>query len=679
MGSVSIKSVLSLAFAFGLAAFALTASALPEGYTQVNYVESTGEQYVNIEYVPNDKTEISLVFSVTEYNSSKSTLFGCTGRTSGGGTKGQCGFAYGIPTTCRWSSTSTDVDLELPDLDYEQHSLVFKNKSYAFDDKVIFTSSSNIGTEGRPLLLLVNNSTKTAGAVNPSGDKASARIYSMTILEDGEYVRNLVPAVDSNGVAGLYDLASSEFFTSATEVPLIAPSGDVEPPAFVEFSASGTKMEGITASVKVVSGEEANATIECYIGTDPETWEPYESWSHTTSATVYETTMPEVDFGSYFVAFRAAYSDGTEMSEVWTETNRLTFVDVKDHWLYDPLTETVTDGMWKFAAEVDGENMSVGKWTDDGYPLDPSLLDFSKPVRDTDQNVYVITNLNTQFGTNAGNWYDINPSEAGGRVAMLVLPESGLVSIRAGAFAGCSSITNIVNFLPDSVQTLGAAAFFGINNTKCVCGLVCNTMNVSDSVFKNATAIKSVAFGPRTKNVGSASHKSSTFSGCTGITNIVFDAACENVNLAKAFKSCRVVELTLNGVTNVADRTFDSCQFRSIIFDKTLQFVSSTAFNDSNGGTARSTLREVRFLGPPPRSFKPEFYGAVAHSPADDNLVTTYVPHKYAAAWQEYATNGEINKKDSTFALEKLTITDDPTKRLLLWGDSAQGLLLLVR
>ena len=652
---------------------------LPEGYTPVAYIEATGEQYVNIEYVPNDKTEISLVFSVTEYNSSKSTLFGCTGRSSSGGLKGQCGFAYGIPTTCRWSSTSTDVDLELPDLDYEQHSLVFKNKSYVLDDEVIFTSSSSIGTEGRPLLLLVNNSAKNAGTVNPSGTKASARIYSMTITEGEEAKRNLVPAVDSNGVAGLYDLASSEFFTSATEVPLIAPSGDVEPPAFVEFSASGTKTEGITASVKVVSGEEANATIECYIGTDPETWEPYESWSHTTSATVYETTMPEVDFGSYFVAFRAAYSDGTEMSEVWTETNRLTFVEVKDHWFYDPLTETVTDGMWKFAAEADGENMSVGKWTDDGYPLDPSPLDFSKPVRDADQNVYVITNLDTQFGTDGGSWYTANPSEAGGRVAMLVLPESGLVSIRAGAFAGCSSITNIVNFLPDSVQTLGAAAFYGINNTKCVCDLVCNTKNVGISVFKNSTAIKSVTFGPRTKNIGGGYHKEATFGGCTGITNIVFDAACENVKLTCSFDSCRVAELKLNGVTNVASRAFDSCQFQSIIFDDDLQFVSSDTFNDSKGRTARTTLREVRFLGPPPANFNPEFYGTVAHSPADDNLVTTYVPNKYIAAWQEYATDGVINRKDSTFALEKLIITDDPSKRLLLCDDVVPGLAIFFR
>ena len=85
-------------------------------------------------------------------------------------------------------------------------------------------------------------------------------------------------------------------------------------------------------------------------------------------------------------------------------------------------------------------------------------------------------------------------------------------------------------------------------------------------------------------------------------------------------------------------------------------------------------MREVRFLGPPPADFNPEFYGTVAHSPADDNLVTTYVPNKYIAAWQEYATDGVINKTDSTFALEKLTITDDPSKRLLLCDDAVSGL-----
>lgn len=166
---------------------------------------------------------------------------------------------------------------------------------------------------------------------------------------------------------------------------------------------------------------------------------------------------------------------------------------------------------------------------------------------------------------------------------------------------------------------------------------------------------------------------------CTGITNIVFDAACENVKLTYAFDSCRVAELVLNGVTNVSSRAFDSCQFRSIVFDKNLQSVSSAAFNDSKGGTSRTTLREVRFLGPPPTDFSPEFYGTVTHSPADDSLVTTYVSRKYLAAWREYATNGEINKKDSTFALEKLTITDDPSKRLLICDDMVLGLIILFR
>ena len=129
----------------------------------------------------------------------------------------------------------------------------------------------------------------------------------------------------------------------------------------------------------------------------------------------------------------------------------------------------------------------------------------------------------------------------------------------------------------------------------------------------------------------------------------------------------------------LAIRSVDSCQFRSIVFDKNLQSVSSAAFNDSKGGTSRTTLREVRFLGPPPTDFSPEFYGTVTHSPADDNLVTTYVSRKYLAAWREYATNGEINKKDSTFALEKLTLTDDPSKRLLICDDIVSGVIILFR
>ena len=657
---------------------------LPEGYTQVNYVKSSGAQYVKTGYVPNNTTKAEVTFSVVEYNDNSAIIFGSYGRTSGSGTKGQYGFAYGNPATCRCGGQSNPVDLDDSAIDHKLHTIAIQGTAFVLDGETIIGSptpaTTGVGTDGREMLIFAYGYAKESTTpVSPQGTKSSICLYAMKVWTGDVLALDLVPAVDANDVAGLYDLVNNQFLTSATTTPLEAATGGVEPPIFVDFETAGTKTEGITASVKVVSGEEANATIECYIGTDPATWEPYESWSHTTSESVYEAIDSEVGFGSYFVAFRATYDDGNGPSEIWTETNRLTFVDVKDHWLYDPLSGTVTDGMWKFAAEAENGNLSVGKWTDDGYPLDPSSLDFSKPVRDADQNVYVITNLNTQFGTDGGSWQTANPSEAGGRVAMLVMPESGLVSIGSGAFAGCSSVTNIVNFLPDSVQTLGAAAFYGINNSKCACDLVCNTTNVGTSVFKNSPAIKSVTFGPRTKNIGGGYHKEATFGGCTGITNIVFDAACENVKLTCSFDSCRVAELKLNGVTNVASRALDSCQFQSITFDRCLQFVSTNAFDNSKGGTARTTLREVRFLGPPPMDFYPEFYGTVAHSPADDNLVTTYVPNKYIAAWQEYATDGVINKTDSTFALEKLTITDDPSKRLLLCDGAASGIVILFK
>lgn len=40
---------------------------LPDGYTRVEYVESTHDQYVNTGYIPNANTTIALKFSVMDY------------------------------------------------------------------------------------------------------------------------------------------------------------------------------------------------------------------------------------------------------------------------------------------------------------------------------------------------------------------------------------------------------------------------------------------------------------------------------------------------------------------------------------------------------------------------------------------------------------------------------------
>lgn len=76
-------------------------------------------------------------------------------------------------------------------------------------------------------------------------------------------------------------------------------------------------------------------------------------------------------------------------------------------WTYDSVAGTISDGVWTFNATVTSDNkMSVGTCVT--YPDTVSLLDFSKPVKDADDNVYTIKALNTEmvtFSVTGGSHY----------------------------------------------------------------------------------------------------------------------------------------------------------------------------------------------------------------------------------------------------------------------------------
>lgn len=62
------------------------------------------------------------------------------------------------------------------------------------------------------------------------------------------------------------------------------------------------------------------------------------------------------------------------------------------YWTY--AGGTISGGVWTFNATVaSGNKMTVGTCVT--YPDSVSLLDFSKPVKDADDNVYTIKTLNT--------------------------------------------------------------------------------------------------------------------------------------------------------------------------------------------------------------------------------------------------------------------------------------------
>ena len=189
---------------------------LPAGYTQLEYIESDGHSYLIVPYRVNNKTVFYARYNETQNGTSTaSVVFGVTSTPDV--SKANYGILRLLNGTSNFNrmgwgdSTSGSVkDVNAPrNLNTWYEVLYDQNKLY--QDNVLYaTSATSNDTEWVANydlgIFARNGATVTMPAI--------AKISSVWAKEDGEYKINLVPAKDSSGVVGMYDMVSGQFFTN---------------------------------------------------------------------------------------------------------------------------------------------------------------------------------------------------------------------------------------------------------------------------------------------------------------------------------------------------------------------------------------------------------------------------------------------------------------------------------
>jgi hypothetical protein len=198
------------------------AHALPAGYTELQYIESTGTQYIDTGYIPNSNTRWELDNEYTETPPSKYFYNGL----------------YQVATGLQAARFDIALVVSGMVLDYGAINIVnsntssfintrytyvvdAKNNKWAYNDTTgSFPSYSNMTTITKPLYLFARNDGSGVDRF------AKQRTYSSKIYDDGILVRDFVPAKNSSGVVGMYDLADSNpataFHTNAGTDDFIA-------------------------------------------------------------------------------------------------------------------------------------------------------------------------------------------------------------------------------------------------------------------------------------------------------------------------------------------------------------------------------------------------------------------------------------------------------------------------
>lgn len=171
---------------------------LPEEYQEVEYIESTGTQYIDTQFIPNQDTRMFLDCGIKRIASE---------RYIGSSTTSGRAFSIGHDTTdlsVRYYSNTVftyNISTGRHILDLNKNLLYVDNVLVKTFTKTTFTSNAQISI---------------CQYGSDANYRAELKIYSSKIWDNDTLVRDFVPCYrKSDNVIGMYDLVTNTFFTNA--------------------------------------------------------------------------------------------------------------------------------------------------------------------------------------------------------------------------------------------------------------------------------------------------------------------------------------------------------------------------------------------------------------------------------------------------------------------------------
>lgn len=176
-------------------------SLLPDGYLRCEYLESTGTQYIDLGYYPNQNTKVETNVNILSHNvSTINYLFGVYDSTRS--------FAvYYSNSSHGWGVLCGTVD--------NNANVVYKKnikQKVEFDRNNLSINGTSIYTVGSTTTFTSTKTMYLFWGNGTSNHQSISRVYDFKIYENDNIIMNLIPALDSNGTPCMYDTVSGKTF-----------------------------------------------------------------------------------------------------------------------------------------------------------------------------------------------------------------------------------------------------------------------------------------------------------------------------------------------------------------------------------------------------------------------------------------------------------------------------------
>jgi len=181
-----------------------SSSRLPSAYQEVEYLESSGTQYIDSGVAPNQDTKVQVRMQKSSTQGSYPKLFGSEIAYLDKSLKVDIRPVYEIAYGTFASSTGIScLENTIYDITFEHNLFTSNNESFSFSTTANVDSGYNIyifacNRSGNPL------------------EYSRVKLFNFQIYDNNVLVRNFVPCYrKADNVAGLYDMINDVFYTNA--------------------------------------------------------------------------------------------------------------------------------------------------------------------------------------------------------------------------------------------------------------------------------------------------------------------------------------------------------------------------------------------------------------------------------------------------------------------------------
>ena len=169
---------------------------LPSGYLAAEFLESTGEQYIDSNFVPTQETAVR---SVAQFTYTGAVFAGLQSRYSSGVS------FIDASGTVYWRFFGISGTWKR---DYTKNEIVLSKKGLVINGEQQ-EQSGTLGSYNVPSIAIFASKWASDGSYNNNGN---VRLFELEIRENNETILSLVPVIDAQGVPCLFDTVSEQPF-----------------------------------------------------------------------------------------------------------------------------------------------------------------------------------------------------------------------------------------------------------------------------------------------------------------------------------------------------------------------------------------------------------------------------------------------------------------------------------